>query len=234
MDGYKDGWGALTGTLKSKKRKPEPLPRVTRPAKNAMVDTIKSKSPITEDAVDAFTGTLKVKAKPVMDKLNEQDFGSGDSMIASSVMHPMRAMGKGIDWLREQLSTAAGMPTGEQDEGSMYQMGNVNPEARAMAGLNLAGLAQMGSMPMAPPSAGGTLGTIVSRGNAGRGNYTMPEGTGMSSGNLINGPTYGADFKNIYGGQFKNIDEVRNTLTNQLPGQMKDKQKQNRLQEWAK
>ena len=108
------------------------------------------------------------------------------------------------------------MPTGDQDEGSMYQMGNVNPEARAQAALNLAGTAQMGSMPMAPQSAGGTLGTLVSRGSAGRGNYAMPDGTGMSSGNLINGPTYDADFKTIYGSKSKNIDDVRNELMKQL------------------
>ena len=165
------------------------------------------------DGYNSLVDTLGRKKKEIAGKAN---FGPNDSTIGSAVLHPMEGFEKALEWLQQQVNIASGMPTGDQDEGSMYQMGNVNPEARAQAALNLAGTAQMGSMPMSPQSAGGTLGTLVSRGSAGRGNYPMPEGTGMSSGNFINGPTYDADFKTIYGGKSENIDEVSNALTNQL------------------
>jgi len=64
-----------------------------------------------------------------------------------------------------------------QDEGSMYQMGP-STESQAQAGLNVAGMAQLGSMPMAPRSAGGTLGTMTSRGSR----YDVPVGQKWKSG----------------------------------------------------
>lgn len=103
-------------------------------------------------------GALKGLVRNSWDK---QDFGPDDSMIASSVRDPMEAGKRGIEWLREQLNTAGGIPDpNNQDEASMYMQGP-SPEQQAQASLNVAGLAQLGGMPVAPPSAGGTLGTMA-------------------------------------------------------------------------
>ena len=112
---------------------------------------------ITSDAIDALRATLGIK-------LNAQDFGEGDSMIASTLVNPGQALEKGIDWLRTQINTASGQaqPMGGDMEG--YQQAPTQ-EQQAGAGLSLAGMAQMGSMPFAPKSSGGTLGSMISPGS---------------------------------------------------------------------
>ena len=106
-------------------------------------------------AMDALVGTLK------QTKLGKQNFGKNDSVIGSSIRHPGIAIDKAIEWLQQEMARVSGMPSGAQDEGSMYASGEMNPEARANSALNMAGLAQVGSMPSAPQSSGGTLGTLV-------------------------------------------------------------------------
>ena len=109
-------------------------------------------------AMDALVGTLK------QTKLNKQNFGPNDSVIASSIRHPGIAIDKAIEWLQQEMARVSGTSIGEQDEGSIYAMGEMNPEAIANSSLNMAGLAQVGAMPSAPISKGGTLGTVVNSG----------------------------------------------------------------------
>jgi len=99
------------------------------------------------------------------DKLNAQDFGPNDSIIASSLMHPQEAAERAGDWLQKQMRIAAGIPNQAlEDEGSWYQTGIVpSMNEQAQAGLDLAGLMQTGAMPFAPASAGGTLGTFIGK-----------------------------------------------------------------------
>jgi hypothetical protein len=106
-----------------------------------------------KNAVNALVGLLK------QTKFNQQDFGPNDSVLASTVRHPIKAAGKGAEWLQRNVNKAAGMPIA-QDEASMYQYAPL-PNAQEEAALNLAGLAQLGSMPGAPSSKGGTLGTTI-------------------------------------------------------------------------
>ena len=95
----------------------------------------------------------------IIKKAKAQNFGENDSVIASSIRHPIKAGGKLSDWIKEQVSLAAAMPE-IKDEGSMYAY-EPSKEKQASAGINLAGLMQTGAMPFAPKSAGGTLGTFI-------------------------------------------------------------------------
>jgi hypothetical protein len=78
------------------------------------------------------------------------NFGPNDSMIASTIRHPAEAVRRAGDWLQEKERILSGRPY-EDD---------FTPEDQALAGLDIAGLAETGSMPFAPISAGGTLGTV--------------------------------------------------------------------------
>ena len=91
--------------------------------------------------------------------LRRQDFGDNDSVIASSIMHPAKAINKLAEALRGEVNTAYGIPD---------KFDNPTPwlapsrEQQASAALNLAGLLQTGAFASgaAPKSAGGTLGTL--------------------------------------------------------------------------
>jgi len=78
------------------------------------------------------------------------NFGPNDSVIASSIRHPAKALQRAGDWLQEKERILSGRPY-EDD---------FTPEQQTQAALDLAGLAETGSMPFAPISAGGTLGTV--------------------------------------------------------------------------
>jgi hypothetical protein len=90
-------------------------------------------------------------------KAKAQKFGKDDSQIVSALMHPVEAINRGGEWFRHNVAQASG--------GDPYD--NPNPlygatqEQQAESGLNIAGLAQLGAMPGAPASAGGTLGTFI-------------------------------------------------------------------------
>ena len=92
---YRDGFNALTATLMSKDRKPEPV--------------------ITRDAYDAVGDTLQSKIG------NKANFGPNDSMIASAFLHPVTGAQKALEWIQSQVNTAEGMPQPNTDEGSIYQ-----------------------------------------------------------------------------------------------------------------
>ena len=172
----KDGWSALSGTLRSKKRKPEPA--ITLDAYDAVRDTIKSKSPISGESIGALGGTVSKGIDWLREQLSQQNFEPKDSMIASAAMHPIEGMQRGGEWLQRQMNTAGGMPDpAMQDEGSMYAYGP-STETQAQVGVNLAGMAQLGSMPMSPRSAGGTLGTMI-KGNPGVSYRELGQGNPM-------------------------------------------------------
>ena len=96
-------------------------------------------------------------------RLQDQNFGPNQSVIASGFMHPQKGLSKLADWFTNNVNTAAGLPDpNQQDEASMYAYGP-NIEQQAESGLNLAGLLQTGAFASgaAPKSAGGTLGTFA-------------------------------------------------------------------------
>lgn len=89
-----------------------------------------------------------------MTKLNNQNFGKNDSTLVSAIRHPIDALGRGADWFQNQVNTAAGT-TGDNYDPYLQR------DAQIEAAVNLAGLANVGSMPFAPKSSGGTLGTVI-------------------------------------------------------------------------
>lgn len=96
-------------------------------------------------------------------RLQDQNFGPNQSVIASGFMHPQKGLSKLADWFTNNVNTAAGLPDpNQQDEASMYAYGP-NIDQQAESGLNLAGLLQTGAFASgaAPKSAGGTLGTFI-------------------------------------------------------------------------
>jgi hypothetical protein len=93
-----------------------------------------------------------------MQQLDAQNFRPQDSIIASTINHPLTGIEKALQWIEENMHTAAGMP--QQDEGDIYGYAH-SPEKQAEAGINLAGMVELGSMPGAPIGRGGTLGTTA-------------------------------------------------------------------------
>jgi len=89
------------------------------------------------------------------------NFGPEDSMIASTIHHPVEAARRAKDAFMRSIDTASGRPREILDESSVFPFG-IAPsiDEQAQAGLDIAGLAQTGAMPFAPESAGGVLGTI--------------------------------------------------------------------------
>lgn len=96
-------------------------------------------------------------------RFQKHNFGENDSVIASSINHPVDATKKALEWLNEQILIASNTPKPSNDEGDIYSYGNSNIN-QIQSALNLAGLAEVGSMPMAPMSKGGTLGTLTKYG----------------------------------------------------------------------
>ena len=90
------------------------------------------------------------------------NFGPNDSVIASTIHHPIEAAKRAKDSLMRSIDTAAGVPREILDESSAFPFGIApSMDEQAQAGLDLAGLAQTGAMPFAPESAGGTLGMLI-------------------------------------------------------------------------
>ena len=122
-------------------------------------------------------------------RLQDQNFGPNQSVIASGFMHPQKGLSKLADWFTNNVNTAAGLPDpNQQDEASMYAYGP-NIDQQAESGLNLAGLLQTGAFASgaAPKSAGGTLGTFIANPNRVQMNvddYYHPFGGGVKLKNL--------------------------------------------------
>lgn len=92
------------------------------------------------------------------DLLRSQNFGPNDSLIASSINHPLRAGKKLSDWIARQTQTAAGIPEQYDNPNPLLAP---SPSAQSQAAFDLAGLVQGGAMPFAPATKGGTLGSIT-------------------------------------------------------------------------
>jgi hypothetical protein len=90
-------------------------------------------------------------------KILAQKFGPNDSQIISAIAHPVEAINRGGEWFRHNVSQASG---GDPYDNPNPLIGPTQTE-QAEAGTNIAGLAQVGNMPGAPSSAGGTLGTFI-------------------------------------------------------------------------
>jgi len=63
-------------------------------------------------------------------RLQDQNFGPNQSVIASGFMHPQKGLSKLADWFTNNVNTAAGLPDpNQQDEASMYAYGpNIDPK----------------------------------------------------------------------------------------------------------
>jgi hypothetical protein len=109
------------------------------------------------------------------DKLNAQNFEDNDSMIASTILHPVEAAKRYGQHLNDMYAIATDQLTDAElaaakdagyDEESypLYAMEHPifrTDAQKAEAGMEFAGLAQTGAMPFAPASAGGTLGMAI-------------------------------------------------------------------------
>ena len=96
----------------------------------------------------------------LLQRLQQQNFGPNDSVIASGLMHPQDGLLKIGKWFQDNVNTAAGIPNiSNQDEASIYAYGP-SDEQKVEAANNLAGAMQTGAMPFAPESSGGLLGTF--------------------------------------------------------------------------
>jgi hypothetical protein len=104
----------------------------------------------------------------------KQNFEDNDSMIASTILHPVEAAKRYGQHLNDMYAIATDQLTDAElaaakdagyDEESypLYAMEHPifrTDAQKAEAGMEFAGLAQTGAMPFAPESAGGTLGTL--------------------------------------------------------------------------
>ena len=93
-----------------------------------------------------------------IESLKKQDFGENDSMIASAAMNPKKAAKLLKEWFDTQVNTGLGRPKLDESTGLYY---SPTDEQQLESALELAGLMETGSMPFAPKSAGGTLGTFI-------------------------------------------------------------------------
>lgn len=92
----------------------------------------------------------------VWGNISRQNYGPNDSIIGSIINNP-----KGLlDLLVANVKHAAGQPTDADMVDSPTPYYTSNPKKEINSGFNLAGLMQTGSLPFAPESAGGLLGTI--------------------------------------------------------------------------
>ena len=96
------------------------------------------------------------KLQALMQTLDSQSFRPNDSLILSTVNHPVDAVGEFGKWLTKNVNTAAGIP---DQYDNPYPL--LAPQGQEQAAFDIAGMAQLGSMPFAPKSAGGTLGTFI-------------------------------------------------------------------------
>ena len=92
----------------------------------------------------------------------KQNFEDNDSMIASTILHPVEAAKRAGNAFMRSVDTAGGRPREILDESSAFPVGIVpSRDEQTQAALDLAGLAQTGAMPFAPSTGAGVLGTIT-------------------------------------------------------------------------
>lgn len=83
----------------------------------------------------------------LLNKLDAQNFGPKDSVIASTINHPINGISKLLEYLDSNVKGVNDpyLSSGQQSEHAT----------------NLAGLMQTGALPFAPKSSGGTLGSLT-------------------------------------------------------------------------
>ncbi|RKZ81645.1 MAG: hypothetical protein DRQ39_11620 [Gammaproteobacteria bacterium] len=99
---------------------------------------------------------LSPQQRTAVNKWREQDFGKDDSLIASTIRNPIGAVEELAGYIDKNVKLASGL--------TPYNP--LDPYADARGALELAGMAELGSIPFAPKSAGGTLGTVAGYGTA--------------------------------------------------------------------
>lgn len=104
----------------------------------------------------------------------KQNFGDEDSIIASTLLHPVEAAKRASNAFMRSVDTASGRPREILDESSAFPVG-IEPsiDEQSQAAFDLAGIVQTGGLPFAPTSAGGTLGMAI-----------KPKGGNWSNNNL--------------------------------------------------
>jgi len=95
----------------------------------------------------------------LLQRIKGQDFGPKDSMVVSSIAHPVKAADKLMQFVQNSMQTAAGMHTRESLADNPMPWLAPSREQQVKAGLDLAGLLQTGAMPFGAKGAG-TLGSI--------------------------------------------------------------------------
>jgi hypothetical protein len=88
------------------------------------------------------------------------DFNDGDSLILSSIAHPITAAQKLAAALQNNVGVASGVAN-QYDNPTPYYA--PSEQEQLNAAMNLAGSAELGSAPFAPESSGGTVGTFIGR-----------------------------------------------------------------------
>lgn len=92
------------------------------------------------------------------DKLRSQNFAPNDSVIASTINHPIEGVKRGLDWAKKNINTTAGLV-------DLYDNPNpllgYTPEQQSEAALNLAGLVGTSAMPLNRAGGPGTAGMFA-------------------------------------------------------------------------
>lgn len=92
------------------------------------------------------------------DKLRSQNFVPNDSVIASTLNHPIEGVKRGLNWFRKNVNTAAGIadPYDNPNTFSGY-----TPGQQSEAALNLAGLVGTSAIPLNRAGGPGTAGMFA-------------------------------------------------------------------------
>jgi hypothetical protein len=120
---------------------------------------------ITRETLEEYINRVYGSAGQVAGNFRSQNFGPNDSVIASTINHPIEATKRAGEWLTKNINTAAGIP--EQYDNPDPLIG-YTPHQQALAALNIAGLAGTGAIPF-NQSGPATVGTF-----AGMGSKTAP------------------------------------------------------------
>src|SRR5574343_407735 len=91
-------------------------------------------------------------------RVKGQNFGPNDSIIVSSVAHPLDAITHAGRYIKRNMDAAAGVADPYDNP---YPWLAPSLEQQAEGALNIAGMLQTGALPFAPKSAGGLWGTIA-------------------------------------------------------------------------
>lgn len=92
------------------------------------------------------------------DKLRSQNFAPNDSVLASTINHPIEGIKRGVDWFRKNVNTAAGIADPYDNPNTFA---GYTPEQQSEAALNLVGLVGTSAMPLNRAGGPGTAGMFA-------------------------------------------------------------------------